>query len=150
MKSGNLNFLKPSGPLQACTFILGKYSIDSLQKAAILGISHIIQKVLQCETGSLSSGDRHWFKRSTMRKKPVTRDYYYYYYYYPLCAQTHTQNILKQTDYTPTHTHTHNIYIHTGCFKRNLPYFSKSSLQSSSCISKLRSGERQRKEVGHR
>jgi hypothetical protein len=27
----------------------GKYSIDSLQKTAILGTSHIIQKVLQCE-----------------------------------------------------------------------------------------------------
>ena len=28
----------------------GKHSIDSLQKRAILGISHIIWKVLQCET----------------------------------------------------------------------------------------------------
>jgi len=28
----------------------GKQSIDSLQKTAILGTSHIIQKVLQCET----------------------------------------------------------------------------------------------------
>ena len=28
----------------------GKYSIDSLQKKAILGTSHIIRKVLQCET----------------------------------------------------------------------------------------------------
>jgi hypothetical protein len=27
----------------------GKHSIDSLQKTAILGISHIIWKVLQCE-----------------------------------------------------------------------------------------------------
>jgi hypothetical protein len=27
----------------------GKHLIDSLQKTAILGISHIIQKVLQCE-----------------------------------------------------------------------------------------------------
>ena len=27
----------------------GKYSIDSLQKTAVLGISHIIRKVLQCE-----------------------------------------------------------------------------------------------------
>jgi hypothetical protein len=35
----------------------GKYSIDSLQKTAILGTSHIIRKVLQCETGSLSGGD---------------------------------------------------------------------------------------------
>jgi hypothetical protein len=30
--------------------IPGKHSIDSLQKAAILGTSHIIRKVLQCET----------------------------------------------------------------------------------------------------
>jgi hypothetical protein len=28
----------------------GKHSIDPLQKAAILGTSHIIRKVLQCET----------------------------------------------------------------------------------------------------
>jgi len=27
----------------------GKHSTDSLQKTAILGTSHIIQKVLQCE-----------------------------------------------------------------------------------------------------
>jgi len=27
----------------------GKHSIDSLQKTAILGTSHIIQKILQCE-----------------------------------------------------------------------------------------------------
>jgi hypothetical protein len=32
----------------------GKHSIDSLQKTAILGTSHIIQKVLQCEACSLS------------------------------------------------------------------------------------------------
>jgi hypothetical protein len=30
--------------------IPGKHSIDSLPKTAILGTSHIIQKVLQCET----------------------------------------------------------------------------------------------------
>ena len=29
--------------------IPGKHSIDSLQKTAMLGISHIIRKVLQCE-----------------------------------------------------------------------------------------------------
>ena len=28
----------------------GKHSMDSLQKTAILGTSHIIRKVLQCET----------------------------------------------------------------------------------------------------
>jgi hypothetical protein len=27
----------------------GKHSVDSLQKTAILGTSHIIRKVLQCE-----------------------------------------------------------------------------------------------------
>jgi len=31
----------------------GKHSTDSLQKTAILGTSHIIRKVLQCETWSL-------------------------------------------------------------------------------------------------
>jgi ABC-type sulfate transport system permease subunit len=30
--------------------ILGKHSIDSLQKTAVLGTSHIIRKVLQSET----------------------------------------------------------------------------------------------------
>ena len=30
--------------------IPGKHSIDSLQKTAIHGTSHVIQKVLQCET----------------------------------------------------------------------------------------------------
>ena len=28
----------------------GKHSIDSLQKTAILGTSHVMRKVLQCET----------------------------------------------------------------------------------------------------
>ena len=52
----------------------GKHSIDSLQKTAILGTSHIIRKVLQCEARSLSGWDHCWFKRSTRKKKPVTRD----------------------------------------------------------------------------
>jgi hypothetical protein len=30
--------------------IIGKRSIDPLQKTAILGTSHILPKVLQCET----------------------------------------------------------------------------------------------------
>ena len=30
--------------------VSGKHSIDSLQKTAILGTSHIIRKLLQCET----------------------------------------------------------------------------------------------------
>ena len=29
--------------------VAGKHSVDSLQKTAILGTSHIIRKVLQCE-----------------------------------------------------------------------------------------------------
>jgi len=51
---------------------LGKHSIDSLQKTAILGTSHIIRKLLRCEAWSLSFGDHCWFKRSTGKKKPVT------------------------------------------------------------------------------
>ena len=35
----------------------GKQSVDSLQKTAILGTSHIIGKVLQCEARSLSGGN---------------------------------------------------------------------------------------------
>ena len=52
----------------------GKHSIDSTQKTVILGTSHIIWKVLQTETGSLSGGDHRWFKRSTRKKRPVTRE----------------------------------------------------------------------------
>jgi hypothetical protein len=54
--------------------IPGKHSIDSLQKTAILGTSHIIRKVLHSEASSLSVGDHHWFKRSTREKMPVTRE----------------------------------------------------------------------------
>ena len=54
--------------------IPGKHSIDSLQKTAILGISHIIRKVLQCEAWSLSGGDHRCFKRITRKKRPVTRE----------------------------------------------------------------------------
>jgi len=56
----------------------GKHSIDSLQKTAILGTSHIIWKELQCEAWSLSGGDHRWFKRSTGKKRPVTRDIHIY------------------------------------------------------------------------
>jgi len=52
----------------------GKHSIDSLQKTAILGTSHIIRKVLQCEAGSLRGGDQRWFRARTREKMPVTRD----------------------------------------------------------------------------
>jgi hypothetical protein len=34
-----------------------------LQQTAVLGTSHIMRKVLQCETGSVS-----WFKGSTRKK----------------------------------------------------------------------------------
>jgi hypothetical protein len=51
-----------------------KHSIVSLQKTAILGIAHIIRKVLQCEGGSLSGGDHCWFKRSSGKERTVTRD----------------------------------------------------------------------------
>ena len=46
----------------------GKHSIDSLQKTTILGTSHIIRKVLECEAWSVSGGDHRWFKRSTGKK----------------------------------------------------------------------------------
>ena len=52
----------------------GKHSLSSLEKTAILGTSHIIRKVLQCEAWSLSGGDHRWFKRSTRKKRSVTRD----------------------------------------------------------------------------
>jgi len=36
-------------------------------------MARIIQQVLQSETWSLSSGHHRWFKRSTRKKRPVTR-----------------------------------------------------------------------------
>ena len=54
--------------------IPGKHSIDSLQKTAVLGTSHIIRKVLQCEALSLSGGDHRWFETSTREETTVTRD----------------------------------------------------------------------------
>ena len=54
--------------------IPGTHSIDSLQKTAILGISHILRKVLQCETLNLSDGVHRWFKKHTRKKGPVTSD----------------------------------------------------------------------------
>jgi hypothetical protein len=44
--------------------ILRNHSTDSLQQTAIFGTAHITLEVLQPETGSLSSGDYIWFKRS--------------------------------------------------------------------------------------
>ena len=40
----------------------------------IIETSHTIRKVLQCEAWSLSGGDHRWFKGSTRKKRPVTRD----------------------------------------------------------------------------
>ena len=51
-----------------------KHSVDSLQKTTILGTSHIMRKVQQPGTWSLSGGNRRWFKRSTRQKGHVTRD----------------------------------------------------------------------------
>jgi hypothetical protein len=45
-----------------------KQSIDTLQKTAVLGTSHIIRKVLQPEPASLNGGDHCWFKRSPRRR----------------------------------------------------------------------------------
>jgi len=58
----------------SCKAVPGKHSIDSLRKTTILGTSHIIRKVLQCEACSLSSVDHRWFKKSTRKKRLVTRD----------------------------------------------------------------------------
>jgi hypothetical protein len=52
----------------------GKHSIDSLQKTAVLGTSHIIRKVLQREAWSLSGGNHCWFKRITRKNRHVTRE----------------------------------------------------------------------------
>jgi hypothetical protein len=51
----------------------GNLSICSIQKIAIVEVSHIIRKVLQSETSSLNGGDHHWFKRSTRKKRSVTK-----------------------------------------------------------------------------
>jgi hypothetical protein len=46
----------------------GKHSVHSLQETTKLG-PHIKRKVLQWETGNLSSGDRRWFERRNARVK---------------------------------------------------------------------------------
>jgi hypothetical protein len=43
-------------------------TFDRFTAADILGTSHIIRKVLLCETGSVSGWGHRWFKRSTGRK----------------------------------------------------------------------------------
>ena len=54
--------------------IPGTHPIDFLQKTAVLGTSHILRKVLQCETLNLSGGVHRWFKKHTRKKGPVTSD----------------------------------------------------------------------------
>jgi 1-deoxy-D-xylulose 5-phosphate reductoisomerase len=55
-----------TGIVASLEAIQGKHAIDSLQKTAVLGTSHVIQNVLQSETRSLTGGHHHhWFKRST-------------------------------------------------------------------------------------
>jgi hypothetical protein len=54
--------------------IPGKHSINSLQQTTVLETSHIIRKVLQCETLSLSGGGTSWFNSSTRKKRLVTGD----------------------------------------------------------------------------
>jgi hypothetical protein len=54
--------------------IQGNLSINTLQKRAILGKSHIIQKVLQCEFSSLSGGDRRWFKKACDKMQPYNNN----------------------------------------------------------------------------
>jgi hypothetical protein len=52
----------------------GKHSVDSVHQAAVLGTSHIIRKVLQYKTWSLSGGVHPWFKRiSTSGKETCDR-----------------------------------------------------------------------------
>ena len=43
-------------------------------KEAILGTSHILREVLQCEACSRRCVDNRWFKRRTRKKRPVARD----------------------------------------------------------------------------
>jgi hypothetical protein len=53
--------------------VAGDRSTDSRQKTAVLGTAHIIRNVLQCGTGRVSGGDRHWFKgRSAWEERAVT------------------------------------------------------------------------------
>jgi hypothetical protein len=46
-----------------------KHSTDSLQNTAALAVSHIIRKVLPCETLSLSGGNNRCLKRNTCDKR---------------------------------------------------------------------------------
>jgi hypothetical protein len=46
-----------------------KHSMDSLQKTAVLGTSHIIRKVLQCETCSPLVQEKYQEEKKTCDKK---------------------------------------------------------------------------------
>ena len=54
--------------------IPGEYSIDTLQKTAVLGTSHIIRKVMQSETGYINCGANRWFGRSASKRRPPIRN----------------------------------------------------------------------------
>jgi hypothetical protein len=62
-----------NGWMKSLVAIPGKHSIDSPKRAAILGTSHTVRKVLQSEPWSLSGGDHRWLERSIREKRPVTR-----------------------------------------------------------------------------
>jgi hypothetical protein len=49
--------------------ISGKHPIDSLQNIAVQGTSHILRRVLQSETSSLSGEVHHWLKTRSTRGK---------------------------------------------------------------------------------
>jgi hypothetical protein len=52
-----------------------KHSIHSAQQTAVLGTSHKMKKVLQCETGVLNGGGRCWFSgRWNGERRDVTGD----------------------------------------------------------------------------
>ena len=51
-----------------------KHSMDSLQNTAILGTSHIIRKVLQSETWTLSVGDHRCFREEVPGIKGLWQD----------------------------------------------------------------------------
>jgi hypothetical protein len=48
--------------------ILGKYSVDSLQRKLYFEQTTTVRKVVQSETLSLCGGDSRWFNRISIRK----------------------------------------------------------------------------------
>jgi hypothetical protein len=52
-----------------------KHSIYSVKQTAVLGTSHILRNVLQCETGVLSGWGSCWFReRGNGERRAVTGD----------------------------------------------------------------------------